>query len=184
MEYVFHNQHHLKGNIITKENDQQWADILISRLLWEKEQNGYGTEDICKNIVFLLLQLITRYIREHSIFPLKAPRADKMIRGITNYIHLHISDNKSLRVENIAGYFCKSKDHLSLYFKKQTGLTLKDYILSYKLELAKTRLLYSDLTITSIASELNFTDESHLNKLFNHKLSITASVYRKQNKTI
>lgn len=49
-------------------------------------------------------------------------------------------------------------------FKKQTGETLQQYISNYKLRLIETRLLHSDMRISEIAYELNFADESHLNK--------------------
>ena len=182
MEYVFHNHHRIRGNIITDDNDKKWVETLIKRLLWEKEEGDYGKENMSRNIVFLLLQLITRHIRRQAIFSLKTRRAEKTVQDIINFIHQHIYNKDVLRIENIAQYFYKSKDHISLYFKKQTGITLKDYILTYKLQLVKTRLLYSDLTIASIAAELDFTDESHLNKLFKKKMGATASAYRKKNK--
>jgi AraC-like DNA-binding protein len=178
MEYIFHNEYRLKGNIITRDNDKQWVRLLIERILWEKEQNEYGKEEMSKNIVFLLLNLVSRYIQEQSIFQLKTGRALRVVREITNYIHQNIYNKENIKVENIARYFHKSKDHISLYFRKQTGTTLKSYIVSYKLELAKTRLLYSDLIISSIAAELDFTDESHLNKLFKKKFGITSKQYR------
>ncbi len=137
LEYIFHNQYRLKGNIIAKEKDKQWADSLIERLLSEKENSEYGSTEMCKNIVFLLLQLTARYIQEQSLFPLQTRRAQSMVQNITNYIHQHIYHSEQLKIEVIAAHCCKSKDHISLYFKKQTGITLKDYILSYKFELIK-----------------------------------------------
>jgi AraC family transcriptional regulator, L-rhamnose operon regulatory protein RhaS len=184
MEYIFHNHHRITGNIITDEEDKKWIQELIKRLLLEKDLGDYGRENMSRNIVFLLLQLIARYIRRQIIFPLKTGRAQKTVHDIINFIHQNIYNKGALRIENIARHFHKSKDHISLYFKKQTGVTLKDYILTYKLQLIKTRLLYSELTIASLAAELDFTDESHLNKLFKDKLGITASAYRKKNKII
>ncbi|HEY2722894.1 MAG TPA: AraC family transcriptional regulator [Chitinophagaceae bacterium] len=183
MEYVFHNHHRIKGNIIVDEEDKTWVEVLIKRLLREKELGDYGKENMSRNIVFLLLQLITRHIRRQAIFPLKTQRAQKTVHDIINYIHQHIYNKDFLRIENIARYFHKSKDHISLYFKQQTGITLKDYISTYKLQLVKTRLIYSDLTIASIAVEMDFTDESHLNKVFKKKTGITASAYRKNKKS-
>jgi AraC family L-rhamnose operon regulatory protein RhaS len=180
MEYVFHNHHRIKGNIIANEDDRVWAQQLIKRLLLEKEQEDYGKEIISRNIVFLLLQLIARHIRRQSIFPLKTPRAERVVQGIINFIHQNIYDKEALRIDNIARNFHKSKDHISLYFKQQTGTTLKEYISAYKLQLVKTRLLYSDLSIASVAAELDFTDESHLNKLFKRKFAVTASAFRKK----
>lgn len=182
MEYVFHNHDRIKGNIIAGEEDKNWVQALIERLLWEKEQGDYGTENISRNIVFLLLQLITRHIRRQSIFSLKTARAERVVQDIINFIHQNIYSKDALRIENIARHFHKSKDHISLYFKQQTGTALKEYISAYKLQLVKTRLLYSDLSIASIAAELDFTDESHLNKLFKKKFDVTASAYRKKSK--
>ena len=86
-------------------------------------------------------------------------------------------------IVRFARHFHKSKDHLSLYFKKQTGITIKEYITEYKMRLVRTRLLYSDLTIAAIAAELDFTDESHLNKVFRRKYAMTATAYRKMYKS-
>ncbi|WP_315823771.1 helix-turn-helix domain-containing protein [Paraflavitalea speifideaquila] len=59
-----------------------------------------------------------------------------------------------------------SLHYLGRYFKKQTGETLQQYITHYKLRLIEARLLHSDRRIGEIAAELQFTDESHLNRLF------------------
>jgi AraC-like DNA-binding protein len=184
MEYVFHNHHRIKGNIVTDDEDKIWVEVLIKRLLKEKEQGDYGKENMSRNIVFLLLQLITRHIRRQAIFSLKTKLAQRTVQDIINFIHQHIYDKEVLRIENIARYFHKSKDHVSIYFRKQAGVTLKDYISAYKLQLVKTRLIYSNLTISSIAAEMGFTDESHLNKVFRKKFGMTASAFRKKNKEI
>ena len=184
MDYIFHNQDRLMGNIITKKEDKLFIESLIERLLIEKESGTYGSENMGRNIVFLLMLLVSRYIHEHSLFPGKTERAKKVIRDIINFVHQNIYNKEAIEIEHIARYFCKSRDHISLYFKRQTGITLKSYIISYKIELIKTRLLYSDLPISSIASELNFVDASHLNKFFKEKLGITANTFRKQNREV
>lgn len=43
---------------------------------------------------------------------------------------------------------------------------MQQYIINYKLKLIENRLLHSEMRINEIATELGFTDESHLNKLF------------------
>jgi len=48
------------------------------------------------------------------------------------------------------------------------------------MEMILTRLKYSDLTILKIAGELNFTDESHLNKTFKAEFGKTAKQFRKE----
>lgn len=48
------------------------------------------------------------------------------------------------------------------------------------MELILTRLKYSDLPISEIAGELNFTDESHLNKTFKAEFGETTKQFRKE----
>lgn len=87
---------------------------------------------------------------------------------------------EKLKIEVIAGYFCKSKNYISEYFKTETGESLKDYISNYKINLVKNRLTHSNLTISQIANELDFTDDSHLNKMFKKKFGQTAKQYRNE----
>jgi AraC family L-rhamnose operon regulatory protein RhaS len=178
LEYIFHNQERLKGDVITGERDKEFAGVLIERLMGEKENPAKEPDNMVKNIVFLLLDLIARSIRQQVVYPLKRARTQQMIHEIINYVQQNVYYNDLIKVEQIAAQFHKTKDYISLYFKKQTGINLKDFIINYKIELVKTRLLYSDLTISEIASELGFTDESHLNKTFKKKFGQTANHFR------
>jgi AraC family L-rhamnose operon regulatory protein RhaS len=180
LEYIFHNQERLKGDVITGEKDKEFAGILIERLIAEKQNPTKEPDNLPKNIVFLLLDLIARSIRQQIVYPLKRARTQQMIHEIINYVQQNIYYNDLIKIEQIAAHFHKTKDYISLYFKKQTGINLKDFIINYKLELVKTRLQYSDLTISEIAAELGFTDESHLNKTFKKKFGQTANHYRRK----
>jgi AraC-like DNA-binding protein len=110
--------------------------------------------------------------------------AESAIGEILLYIQQNIYQNDKLKIENLADRFAKSKNHLNVYFKAETGDTIKDYIITYKLALVKVRLLHSDLTVSQIAHELGFTDESHLNKLFKGRFQQTAKEYRKKHVSI
>ena len=179
LEYIFHNYNRRPGNVAFEKNDKLFLKELIDRLIWEKENNLFGHENIFSDIIFLLLHLIERYMREHLIFPLASKRSQNTIHEIVNYIHYNIYDKDKVTVKNIGEVFHKSPDHISNYFKQQTGITLKDYITNYKLELIKNRLLYSDLTVSEIATEFVFTDESHLNKTFKKNFRMSANAFRK-----
>jgi AraC-like DNA-binding protein len=47
------------------------------------------------------------------------------------------------------------------------------------MRLVETRLLHSDMRINEIAYEFNFTDESHLNRLFKKYKGINPTEFRK-----
>lgn len=181
LEYVFHNHHNIKGNIIL-EKDKSVFDILIHQLVTEKKEPQRFSEIITQNIVFLLLHLIARNIQQNITNELLKQNPKSKTHEIIVYIQQNIYNRELLRIESLARHFTKTPDHLSRYFKMQTGSTIKDYIIQYKLNLIKTRLKFSDLTVSEIAYEMNFTDESHLNKIFKNHYGMTAKQFRRDNK--
>tara|TARA_Y100000780_G_scaffold193382_2_gene182230 strand:- start:37034 stop:37267 length:234 start_codon:yes stop_codon:yes gene_type:complete len=69
-------------------------------------------------------------------------------------------------------------NYISEYFKKHTDVSLKKYILNYKLKQVETRLKYTDLQFSEIAMELGYTDSSHLNKTFQSYKGMTIGAYK------
>jgi AraC family transcriptional regulator, L-rhamnose operon regulatory protein RhaS len=179
LEYIFHNHHNVGGNIISIP-DKNIFGILINQLINEKENKQLFSEIITQNIVFLLLHLIARNIRQNitNVFTKQSPKSK--IHEITAYIQQNIYEKELIKIDSLAVHFNKSADHLSRYFKSQTGNAIKDYITRYKLNLIQTRLKFSALNISEIADEMNFTDGSHLNKIFKSAFGKTASQFKKE----
>lgn len=183
LEYVFHNHHSIEGNIIL-DADKKVFEVLIEQLVIEIKEDLFFRAIITQNIVFLLLHLIARNIQMNISKNLIKQNPKSKIHELTAYIQQNVYDKELLKIESLADYFHKSPDHLSRYFKSETGSTIKDYITQYKLNLIQTRLRFSDLTISEIAHEMNFTDESHLNKIFKKQYGMTAKQYRNAGKTV
>ncbi|MBI1783289.1 MAG: helix-turn-helix transcriptional regulator [Sphingobacteriales bacterium] len=179
LEFIFHNHNNIKGSIALNA-DKVTFETLINQLISEKQNNQLFGEIITQNVVFLLLHLIARNIHHNISKDFIKQNPKSKIYEITAYIQQNIYDKELLKIETISSYFNKSPDHLNRYFKKQTGSTIKDYIIRYKLNLIQTRLKFSDLTISEIAYEMNFTDESHLNKVFKSVFCKTAKQFRKE----
>ena len=177
LEYIFQHQHNVKGSLI-RNADSKIFKALIDQLISEKENEGSFGKTIIQNIIFLLLNLIARNIQQRTILYSKEQQPKSKINQVTTYIQQHIYQKEQLKIEHLAKHFHISEGHLSRYFRVQTGSTLKEYITHYKLDIIQTRLKFSDHTISEIAHEMNFTDDSHLNKVFKKAFGITAKQYR------
>ncbi|MGJ1361180.1 AraC family transcriptional regulator [Sphingobacterium spiritivorum] len=177
LEFIFHNHHNVQGSIIS-DPDKPIFKALINQLIKEKGKKQFFDEIIIQDIIFLLLHFIARNIQQNISLFSKRENPKSRVHEITAYIQQHIYDGELLKISSIATHFGKSPDHLNRYFKAETESTIKDYITRYKLNLVKTRLKFSDLTISEIAGELNFTDESHLNKMFKSAFGKTAKQYK------
>jgi AraC-like DNA-binding protein len=143
----------------------------------EATQRQLYHQELTQQLVNTLLTVVARNISlraagKTSVTP--SPPLD-----ILQYIHRRIYQPEKLKAEAIAAHFRLSLHYVSEYFKKHTGQNLQQYIIGYKLSLAETRLLQSDLRLKEIANELGFTDESHLTKIFKKYRGVTPTQYRK-----
>ncbi len=74
-----------------------------------------------------------------------------------------------------AGY---SKTHLSREFKKYTSRSVMQYLINYRIQMACRELLYSDKTVTRIATGCGFENVSYFNRVFFKQLGMTPMEYR------
>jgi AraC family L-rhamnose operon regulatory protein RhaS len=177
LEYIFHNPHHVLGSL-TRAQNRNLISILIDQLIIERNTPLSFGKIITQNIIFLLLNIIARTIQEHTQEYTKPIGPKKKTSEIAAHIRHHIFDKEQLGIGKLSALFCISKGHLSRSFRKDTGKTIKEYITLCRLDIIKSRLQTSDLTISEIAHELNLTDDSHLNKTFKAVMGITAKQFR------
>lgn len=76
---------------------------------------------------------------------------------------------------------------ISLYymchiFKRRTGKSIMQYRDEYRMMLAKSLLISTDMRITDISSECGFSDSSYFARKFRESEGITPGAYRKNNK--
>ncbi|WP_343557869.1 AraC family ligand binding domain-containing protein [Sphingobacterium sp.] len=81
------------------------------------------------------------------------------------YIHKNIYDPNRLRSNVMAQHFNIANDYLGIYFKRQAGITLRNYIQNYRRTLISQRITAGRVTLKEIAVEFGLTDVSHLTKI-------------------
>ncbi|MDF0716305.1 AraC family transcriptional regulator [Muricauda sp. 334s03] len=178
LEYILQNASHKPGCILKNKNDKPLIASLVNSILNEQANQQLYYTRISEQIINTIITVVARNIA------LKLPKNIKETTGepvleMLNYIQENIFEPKNLTAEKLSQHFNISPNYLGRYFKKQTGETLQNYIINYKIRLVETRLLHSDMRINEIAYELNFTDESHLNRIFNKYKGMNPSEFRK-----
>ncbi len=101
----------------------------------------------------------------------------KYVNKAIQFIYLNIYQQSSL--EQVADYLNISKSYISTIFKKETGMTVTEYILHKKIALAKTYLKDETLSITNIAIMLGFNSYNYFYIAFSKVEGISPSEYRK-----
>ncbi|SFO45140.1 transcriptional regulator, AraC family [Chitinophaga sp. YR627] len=179
IESILQNASHRPGCILKNKTDKPLIASLVESIIAEQEHQQIYYGRITAQIVNTIITIVARNIA------LKLPKNIKentgeLVLDMLHFIQQHIFEPEMLSAEKLSAHFNIALNYLGRYFKKQTGDTLQDYITHYKVRLIETRLLHSDMRITEIAHELNFTDESHLNRTFKKIKGMSPSAYRKQ----
>jgi len=92
------------------------------------------------------------------------PRGRDM-QAIFCYIHKNIYYPNLLKAPIMAGHFNVSQDYIGPYFKRNTGLTLRQYISDYRYSMIRQRIAGGNYSLKQIASDFGLTDESHVSKV-------------------
>jgi AraC-like DNA-binding protein len=73
----------------------------------------------------------------------------------------------------------KDFDSLSALFSEVEGITLEKYFIGQKIERVKELLVYDELTLSQIASELGYSSVNHLSAQFKKITGLTPTHFKK-----
>ena len=100
----------------------------------------------------------------------------RMVEELDNYIRENVSDEISnTEIGAIFGYH---PFYVSRMLKDRKGMTLRQYIIAYRLKCAKRLLELSNKSAAEIAEECGFTDASYFAKTFKSAFGMTPKEYR------
>ena len=83
-----------------------------------------------------------------------------------------------IKVSDMAEQFAVNPDYLSFLFHKNTGKTIRRYVLEEKVKAAQSMLLYTENSLQEIAFALNFSSQSHFSTVFRKITGVTPREYR------
>lgn len=94
--------------------------------------------------------------------------------------HIRALYMQPLRVEEIAEKMNLDRRYLSRLFKSKTGMTIQDYIVTVRMEEAKTRLLQG-FSVEETARFCGYEDVSNFSKMFKRRFGISPLYWKNQN---
>lgn len=153
------------------------------KIIFTKLENMYNEEDVEKYImnttsIFQVRDFMFRLIKEYEAEVDNGSKYSKLVRDVIDYIDRHCSE-VDFGVEDIAEYTHFSSAHLSVIFKHETGITLKQYIGYYRLELSKKLLSNEHYKITEIAELCGYSNANYFAKVFKAATTLSPIEFRK-----
>jgi LacI family transcriptional regulator len=166
------------------------APVSISSIRIGTEQAGYRAAEILDQamrsnpppdnlpatIVAEPIDIVTR--RSTDIFALD----DRHIASALRYIRDHAA--RPIQVSDVLHNLPLSRRTLYSRFKSATGTSLYEYIRRTRLEYFTSLLLETNLSISEIASSMQFSSEKNISRYFRSEKGITPLAYRRQHTTV
>ncbi len=151
------------------ENNVDVSSIFSSDFTYQDCMDSFSTIDaVMKTTDYLIIALKDLQ---------KAEETDEdYVSRAKNYVIDHY--NSELSIKEIAEFVHLNPEYLTRLFKKETGVTLKDYIIECRIATAKDLLANSSLSISIIASEVGYHNFSYFASLFKKLEQVTPREYR------
>ncbi len=128
----------------------------------------------------LIANLLFMLHKEKNEEPSSESMQEKNVRTVKNYI-----DNnyyKKITVTDISDKFHLSKNYVRNLFVKYLGVSPKKYIQKKRMDRAKTLLLETDISISTVALSVGYDDALLFSKMFLKEFSRSPQKYRQHNR--
>ena len=113
--------------------------------------------------------------------PFLSDTGNQLIAGqIKSYIDENL--HRELTRQEIADHLFLSVSYIAAVFKKETGVSITNYMIRAKMELARKLLVSTDKTVNMIASACGYDDFAYFSKLFKKTFGFSPVQYRKKYK--
>ncbi|WP_373233168.1 response regulator [Cohnella sp.] len=122
----------------------------------------------------LVSQILTAYLEEVE----SSSKYSRVVRDVMDYIASHYC-KLDLDLREIADHVHLSAAHLGTLFKQETGITIKQYIADYRLDLAKKLISNEHYKINAISEQCGYASASYFTKVFKEATEVTPVEYRK-----
>ncbi len=140
----------------------------------EKRYQNKSYDDFCTTSLLLELKSQLKPLNGNTS---KSKDKKQLCDDIIDYIHWHISE--PVTVSQIADYYGYNPKYLSTLFKSITGNSLKNCIMTEKMEQAKLLLTDTKDTVAQIGYVLGFQDNHNFSSCFKKVTGLTPLEYRK-----
>lgn len=124
-------------------------------------------------------EYLTKVIEEivSAISLAQKHKMSKVVIKARGFIEAHCTE--PITSTDIAEHVAMSQSYLSYSFKKETGITLTDYVSLCRIAEAKKLLSDKNLSITEVAYRCGFNDSNYFSTAFKKSTSLSPTAYRK-----
>jgi AraC-like DNA-binding protein len=123
----------------------------------------------------IIAEILSQLLTEHGVQ--KGPYHQKTISQAIHYMKSNYKSAVTTPV--LASQFGLSSKYFGILFKSMTGMTVQEYLLDIRIQIAKGLLIHTQKPLEEIAEEIGIGDVFYFTKLFKRHEGITPGKYRR-----
>ncbi len=158
-------------------DEGQQTDVLLRKML-EKSIMEMGE----KEIIIFRHAMAKRGEHDWEEQGSKKVKAVQRINRAVRYIQLNYS--RKITIKDLAQHTAMSNTHLTQLFRKQTGMSVTDYITQYRLKSAQNLLRNHHYPLTTVALQCGFGSAAHFCYVFKKHYHQTPKQYIKKHENL
>ena len=166
---------HREKNPVFQTGDFFTFKQLFEEIIQENNSNKVESQWIARHLVGVLIGKIMRTLSNKETVH-KQSNGHKIVEETKHYIQENYHQN--IKLGDLAQVVYVSPYYLSHLFKKMTKTSPIQYLIQYRIEVAKHLLLTTNLTITEIAIKVGYQSETHFQNTFKKIAGVTPGQYR------
>lgn len=151
---------------LNEERAYNICDLYIQRM--DTQQTREQLEDLYRDMLEFYLEEMTA-VKKQRI-------CSRPVAACMDYVYDHLYEQ--IRVSELAAHTGLNESYLSVLFKKETGMSISEYIRRRRVEAAEGMLRYSDYSCSDIGNYLAFCSQSHFISVFRKLTGLTPRQYR------
>lgn len=164
------------------DRETQMMQHLFWKLNSEKCQKSTFNDDLLVRMFLNIILLEAERIYNHKVVEqaFSLSRKEQLVAQFQLLVNQHFLEKK--QVNEYAGILCVHPHYLNDMVKEVSGFPASYFIQKQLIQEAKSRLMQTNQTVSMIATDLNFTDDSYFGRFFKKITGLTPLQYRKKHK--
>jgi Response regulator containing CheY-like receiver domain and AraC-type DNA-binding domain len=114
-------------------------------------------------------------------YVLSLEQSQSVVQRAIQFIKLHLSEDLSR--EEIANHVYLNPDYLTRIFKKETGMSISEFLFQERVNMAQELLAKTDMPISAVATHIGYANFSNFSRMFRKHTNLNPNEYRQLHQT-